>query len=91
LSRSICPSNSLDQLSSTEPGKPYAPPVSGTEPRSARVGAILGRPVNAAAAWVFSFFIGFFSGFFVLLFFSWFFVSFSFFSFFFFLKNSEHF
>jgi hypothetical protein len=28
-------------------GKPYAPPVSGTEPRSARVGAMLGRPVNA--------------------------------------------
>jgi hypothetical protein len=41
-------------------GKPYAPPISGTEPRSARVGAILGQPVNAAAAWVFSFFVGFF-------------------------------
>jgi hypothetical protein len=38
-------------------GKPYVPPVSGTEPRSACVGAILGRPVNAAAAWVFSFFV----------------------------------
>jgi hypothetical protein len=44
-------------------GKPYAPPVSGTEPHSARVGAILGRPVNTAAAWVFSFFVNFFSNF----------------------------
>jgi hypothetical protein len=41
-------------------GKPYALPVNGTEPRSAHVGAILGRPVNGAAVWVFPFFVGFF-------------------------------
>jgi hypothetical protein len=66
-------------------GKSYAPPVSGTEPRSARVGAMLGRPVNAAGA---EFFCVFFFGFFVLLFSSVF--SFSFLFLFFFL-NSEHF
>jgi hypothetical protein len=57
--------------------KPYAPPVSGTDPRSARVGAMLGRPVNGAAAGFFPFCMVFcFSIFF------WFFVSFFFFSFF---------
>jgi hypothetical protein len=63
-------------------GKPYAPPVSGTDPRSARVGTILGRPVNAAAAGVFSFFLWFFR--FIVFF--WFFVSFSFFRSYSFLK-----
>jgi hypothetical protein len=42
--------------------KPCAPPVSGTEPRSARVGAMLGRPVKAAGAGFFLFY-----GFFILL------------------------
>jgi hypothetical protein len=65
-------------------GKPYAPRVSGTDPRSARVGAVLGRPVNAAAAEFFSFLCGFFSGFFVFLFSSGF--SFPFFFLFFFLS-----
>jgi hypothetical protein len=41
-------------------GKPYAPPVSGTEPRFARVGAMLGWPVNAAGAGFFFFFVWFF-------------------------------
>jgi hypothetical protein len=71
-------------------GKPYAPPVSGTDPRSARVGTMRGRPVNAAAAGFFSFSCGFFLLFFRFSIFFWFFVSFSFFRFFF-LKNSEHF
>jgi hypothetical protein len=69
-------------------GNSYAPPVSGAEPRSARVGAMLGRPVNAAVARFFLFFawffLSFFKGFSV---FFWFFVSFSFF----FLKNCKYF
>jgi hypothetical protein len=55
-------------------GKPYAPPVSGIDPRSARVGAMLGRPVNAAAAGFFFFFVWFFR----FSVFFWFFVSFFF-------------
>jgi hypothetical protein len=62
-------------------GKPYAPPVSGTEPRSARVGAMLGRPVNAAAARFFSFLCGFLWFFRFTVFFC-FFVFFYFFPFF---------
>jgi hypothetical protein len=42
----------------------YAPPVSGAELRSARVGAKLGRPVNAAVARFFFFFVWFFLSFF---------------------------
>jgi hypothetical protein len=61
-------------------GKPYAPRVSGTDPRSARVGAVLGRPVNAAAAEFFSFLCGFFFWFFRFSVFFWFFVSFFFLS-----------
>jgi hypothetical protein len=41
-------------------GKSYAPPISGTEPRSARVGAMLGRPVNTAAAGFFLFCVVFY-------------------------------
>jgi hypothetical protein len=41
-------------------GKSYAPSVSGTDPRSARVGAMLGWPVNAASAGFFFFFVWFF-------------------------------
>jgi hypothetical protein len=63
-------------------GKPYAPPVSGTDPRSAREGAMLGRPVNAAAA-------GFFFVWFFLVFMFYFF--FLVFCLFFFLKIFEHF
>jgi hypothetical protein len=44
-----CDFNTPGTITRAKQGKPYAPPVSGTEPRSARVGAILGRPVNAAA------------------------------------------
>jgi hypothetical protein len=43
-----------------EDGKSYAPPVSGVELSSARVGATLGRPVNAVGWFflrVFSFFV----------------------------------
>jgi hypothetical protein len=45
----------------------YAPPVSGAELGSARVGATLGRPVNAAELVLSFFFVIFFSGFLVLL------------------------
>jgi hypothetical protein len=43
----------------------YAPPVSGAELRSARVGVSLGQPVNAAVGAFFfaRFFFHFFSGF----------------------------
>jgi hypothetical protein len=63
-------------------GKPYAPPVSGTDSRSARVGAMLGRPVNAAATWFFYFLCVFSYGFFVFLFSSGFSFPFLFFIFF---------
>jgi hypothetical protein len=62
-------------------GKPYAPPVSGTEPSSARVGAMLGRPVNAAATEFFFFLCGFLWFFHFTVFF-YFFVFFSIFHFF---------
>jgi hypothetical protein len=61
-------------------GKPYAPRVSGTDPRSARVGAMLGWPVNAAAAGFFLFCVVFLWFFHFSVFF-WFFVFFSFFVF----------
>jgi hypothetical protein len=48
----------------------YAPPVSGAKLRSARVGAKLGRPVNAAVARFFFFFVWFFLSFFLVLLFS---------------------
>jgi hypothetical protein len=61
----------------------YAPPVSGAELRSARVGATLGRPVNAAEVVFFScFFFFVFLDFWFYCFF-WFFVLFSFLFFFF--------
>jgi hypothetical protein len=59
----------------------YAPPVSGAELRSARVGVTLGRPVNAAVG------AFFFARFFSFLWFYWLFLVFRFlffFSFFFF-------
>jgi hypothetical protein len=63
-------------------GKPYAPPVSGTEPRFARVGAMLGRPVNTAAAGFFSFLCGFYGFlFYCFTVFFWFFFFFYFFRF----------
>jgi hypothetical protein len=58
----------------------YAPPVSRAELGSARVGATLGRPINAAELFFFFFLRGFFFffGFLVLLFLFWFFSFFSF-------------
>jgi hypothetical protein len=47
--------------------KSYAPPISGAELSSARVGAMLGRPVNAAGG-LFLRFFAFFFFFLVLLF-----------------------
>jgi hypothetical protein len=53
---------------------PYSPPISGTDPRFARVGAMLGRPVNRPAGGGFLFFFRpfyffvVFSGCFVLFF-----------------------
>jgi hypothetical protein len=57
----------------TSGGNSYAPPVSGAELRSARVGAMLGWPVNAAVGrfFIFHFFL-FYSSFsfsFIFLFF----------------------
>jgi hypothetical protein len=48
-------------------GNSYAPPISGAELRSARMGTTLGRPVNAVVvsffAWFFFFLFFWFSGF----------------------------
>jgi hypothetical protein len=51
-------------------GKSYSSPVSGTDPRSARMGAMLGRPVNVVVSGFVLFlacFFSFFPDFFVLL------------------------
>jgi hypothetical protein len=79
---------SFPDLDEGESRDSYASPVSGAEPCSARVGAMLGRPVNAAVSELFyflrAFYFVFFSGF-------WFLVFIFFFTFFLFLKFFNYF